>query len=283
MKFSLPKWNNAQKNELAVHLLFWLLIFSTVKVDWRSDWLDPSLRPNSPAPLSVLIFPLLFYAHAYWAIPRFLHPRRWLAYAASLVFIFLLPEVIRIMGLYLFDDQAWENELTSRDSFLFGSPSAGWLAFIFSSGYRFTRDWFRHRQDQPTPAKPASSSHSAQQILSPAEARELQLILERLMQNDRPFLNDQLSLSSLAKELQTKPKKLSALLNQYMETNFADYVNAHRIQLFLQEASRGALDQVTILGLAQKCGFSSKTSFYRAFKKETQLTPSAYFQKKRSS
>jgi AraC-like DNA-binding protein len=61
-----------------------------------------------------------------------------------------------------------------------------------------------------------------------------------------------------------------------MSTNFSDYVNRYRVIHFLREVDNGKLDQLTISGLMNECGFSSKATFYRAFKKIKGCTPTGW-------
>lgn len=269
--------------EAVVHALFWVFIFAAVNVDWTADWFDKSIRPNRPSPLSVLIFPFIFYAHSSWAIPRYLNKEKWKTYLLCCLLIFVVPELVR-SGLMVACSAAanfWD-ELYSRDSFLFGMPNAAWMALTFSFAYRFTKDWFvrqqqieklgeelsQHASDKPSEIKP----------LPEEEAHALRLDLEEALRLSQPYLNPELSLAELAKLVGTTDKKLSLLLNQNMRTNFYDYVNSSRIAAFQQSVAEGKLEHLSIVGLALQCGFKSKSSFYRAFKKETGMSPSQFIQ-----
>ncbi|MEM6803057.1 MAG: helix-turn-helix domain-containing protein, partial [Bacteroidota bacterium] len=80
-------------------------------------------------------------------------------------------------------------------------------------------------------------------------------------------------------KLDTTDKKLSYLLNQQLATNFYEYINKHRIAHFKQALSDKKNSNYSLLGLAYDAGFKSKSSFYRIFKKETGMSPSAYLKK----
>lgn len=97
--------------------------------------------------------------------------------------------------------------------------------------------------------------------------------LNQAMQQDQLFLDASLSLPKLAKHIATSPSYISQTLNETLGVNFFDYVNRYRV-----EAAKIQLlssDQ-TVLDIAMNVGFNAKSSFYTAFKKETQLTPSQY-------
>lgn len=270
----------SNKTEFLAHILFWVFIFSAVNVSWSENWFDPAIRPNTPAPLSVILFPVLFYAHAFWAFPRFFRQRKWVRYGLSLIFIFLVPELLRL-GMYdaLFDKSPIA-EMLSRDSLIFGVPSTVWLSFLTSTGYMITRDWFRIHAQNPAEnsrSNENSPSSNEKQLLSRNEADALITELGKLMESeDPPYQNPNYTLRDAANALGTTDKKLSALLNGHMDTGFNEYINRLRISAFLEGSLQGELDQLSITGFALKCGFSSKTSFYRAFKKETGCTPTQY-------
>ena len=100
--------------------------------------------------------------------------------------------------------------------------------------------------------------------------------LNRLMTTDRLFKNAELSLAQLAGQLDTHPNNLSQVINTYENKTFYDYINTLRIQEFKEIVALPDNRNYTLLSLAFECGFNSKTSFNRNFKKITGLSPSAY-------
>jgi len=100
--------------------------------------------------------------------------------------------------------------------------------------------------------------------------------LEAVLAIEKPYLNEELTLMKLAKLVGTTDKKLSALLNQYMNVSFYDIINKYRIDAVKEKIDSEEYKNYTLLGIAYECGFSSKASFNRIFKKETGLSPSAY-------
>lgn len=108
------------------------------------------------------------------------------------------------------------------------------------------------------------------------EVQQLKQSLEQILQEEKPYLNEELTLGALAKMLPTTDKKLSALLNHELNTNFYDLINHYRVEAVKAKMKDSNFEHYTLLAIAFECGFKSKTSFNRIFKKETGLSPSAY-------
>ncbi|WP_282135041.1 helix-turn-helix domain-containing protein [Seonamhaeicola maritimus] len=61
-----------------------------------------------------------------------------------------------------------------------------------------------------------------------------------------------------------------------MHTTFYDLINSLRVEEAKTKLKSAAFDKYSITGIAELCGFNSKSSFYRIFKKETGLTPTQF-------
>lgn len=121
-------------------------------------------------------------------------------------------------------------------------------------------------------ASTSPSKYSYDQL----EMEELAETLNNLMSKDKPFLDEDLTLTSLAKLLEVPDKKLSTLLNQNMGASFYDYINGHRIVEVKRRMALPDSDKYTLLAIAYDCGFKSKSSFNRIFKNTMRLSPSEY-------
>ena len=113
----------------------------------------------------------------------------------------------------------------------------------------------------------------------PINPEELSEDLERLdgyMLREQAYLNPTLTLTDVAQGLDSTPKQVSALINQGLHMNFNDYVNGLRVAALIIRLENGEHEQLTLLGLALDCGFNSKSTFNRAFKKHQGITPKEY-------
>lgn len=93
------------------------------------------------------------------------------------------------------------------------------------------------------------------------------------VENERVYEDPELTLSSLAKKLSTNTSVLSRVINQGFNTSFNDFINEYRIQAVKEKLKAGEQQTQTLLGIAFDCGFNSKATFNRAFKKATGLSP----------
>jgi len=93
------------------------------------------------------------------------------------------------------------------------------------------------------------------------------------MENERPYLDPDLSLNDLARRLKTNTSILSPVINAGTGKNFNDFVNQYRVDAFKQQALDPANGHLSLLGIALDCGFNSKATFNRAFRKLTGQSP----------
>lgn len=103
--------------------------------------------------------------------------------------------------------------------------------------------------------------------------------ISTLMQSQHLYENAELTLSQLAKQLSTNPSLLSRIINTGFGINFNDFVNEYRINAMLEKLKQGEQKNQTLLGIAFDCGFNSKATFNRAFKKQTGLSPKEWMEK----
>lgn len=99
--------------------------------------------------------------------------------------------------------------------------------------------------------------------------------LEDLMASQKPYLEPELTLADLARIAGMNSGALSRVINSGFGMNFNDFVNTYRIDECKARLRQGA-PGLSLLGVAFECGFNSKATFNRAFKKLTGLAPSAY-------
>ena len=100
--------------------------------------------------------------------------------------------------------------------------------------------------------------------------------LNEVMESEKLYRDDSLTLSKLSRRLGIPEKHLSQVINKRTDQNFNDFINTFRIQEVKEKLSNPKYDHLTITSLAFDSGFNSKSSFYTAFKKITWTTPGEY-------
>ncbi|HEY0041889.1 MAG TPA: helix-turn-helix domain-containing protein [Flavisolibacter sp.] len=96
---------------------------------------------------------------------------------------------------------------------------------------------------------------------------------------EKAYANPELTLTDLAKTLQTNNSFLSRVINSGFGQNFNDFINYYRVEEVKQKLTSAVAEQVTIMSIAYDAGFNSKATFNRAFKKFTGKNPKDFLGK----
>jgi len=113
--------------------------------------------------------------------------------------------------------------------------------------------------------------------LSPTnELKQKGAWLKRMIIENRYYEDPELSLGSLAEKLGIHTHELSRIINTVLNKSFNDFINDYRIAEVITKMRNPAYDRLTLLGIAFDCGFNSKTTFSRAFRRITGKTPGEY-------
>jgi len=113
-------------------------------------------------------------------------------------------------------------------------------------------------------------------ILEEADSESLLNQLTLFMTEEKPFLDGNVSLITLAGSLDVNPKALSFVINEHIHKNFNNYINDWRIEEVKKRLNDKEYNHHKMLTIAFDCGFNSKSTFNLAFRKSTGLSPSEY-------
>ena len=100
--------------------------------------------------------------------------------------------------------------------------------------------------------------------------------IQEYFDNEKPYLNPDFSIAQISLKLNVPQNHVLYCINSIFNTKFSKLKTKLRVEqtkVFLQESVHS---NITIDGIAQLAGFSSRSSFYNAFKEETGITPSDY-------
>ncbi|RDC54739.1 AraC family transcriptional regulator [Pedobacter chinensis] len=98
--------------------------------------------------------------------------------------------------------------------------------------------------------------------------------LVKVILEEKLYKNPDLKLNDLAKKINISGHQLSQLLNDNLGKSFAAYINEFRIN----EACELIINNrgIKLEAIGYEVGFNSKSTFYTAFKKHKQTTPTLY-------
>ncbi|MEM1325417.1 MAG: helix-turn-helix transcriptional regulator [Bacteroidota bacterium] len=129
------------------------------------------------------------------------------------------------------------------------------------------------------------SPKNAQHTVADEEPEEMSMLHEwkkkinQLFEEEGIHEKPNLTLTDLAHHLDTNRNAISKVINTEFDMNFNDFVNEKRAKAVIERLNQGEHHQHTLLSIALDCGFNSKTTFNRAFKKHTGITPKQYITK----
>jgi len=108
---------------------------------------------------------------------------------------------------------------------------------------------------------------------------EMKYIFDKVMKvlkEKSLHLDEELTLSQLAFEAGVSQAKISETFSRYKNSSFYDLINALRIDEVKKLLESSGSERYSVEGIGFQCGFKSKSTFYKFFKRETGMTPSQY-------
>lgn len=100
----------------------------------------------------------------------------------------------------------------------------------------------------------------------------------RVMETDKPFLDPQFDLITLARLVGTNRTQLSTAINRHAQTTFSNWLATYRVNYLIQQINEQP--DLYIDELYNTAGFASRTSFYRQFRQATGMTPKQYMKER---
>ncbi|WP_299781165.1 AraC family transcriptional regulator [uncultured Roseobacter sp.] len=193
----------------------------------------------------------------------------WISIVCACFLIFNVANVIvQLFGVHLLPTSVLEQPLVD----VLVNTAVIWVLALW--GFRQKPGLVREttsdtRDEQPSVVLGQKYERSA---LSDEQAQRLARKIRAAMQNSLLYRDPNLSLWDLSKHIGVTSNYLSQTLNETIGSNFFDYVNRWRIEDAVERIENS---EETVLAIAYDVGFNSKSSFYKAFKKQVGMTPSA--------
>jgi len=118
--------------------------------------------------------------------------------------------------------------------------------------------------------------------LNKKDMLRIQSKIKKAFKKDQVFLDGGFNISALSNLLNEKQHHVSQTFSELISENFNDYVNKHRIEIAKQYLHDSKYNNYKIEAIALESGFNNKVTFYKAFTKFTDQTPSAFRKQKNS-
>lgn len=112
-------------------------------------------------------------------------------------------------------------------------------------------------------------------LLSAERVLEIASAMDQAM-SDQYLFKKLNKIGELGTYLNLSPRYLSYVLSKHYVLNFNDYINSFRINYVIQLMENEQYKHFTLEGLAREAGFSSRTTFFTAFKKQLGVNPTQY-------
>ena len=141
----------------------------------------------------------------------------------------------------------------------------------FIESYKYTKQSIDSDLTDLTPVKKYEKSGLTEKKLEEYFSR-----LDKLMKEEKFYLDSNLTLKQLADLLEISNHNLSQIINTRLNQNFFDYINQYRVEEVKHYLDDPQKKNITLLSLGFDAGFNSKSSFNSIFKRYTGLTPSEY-------
>ncbi|PRX54030.1 helix-turn-helix domain-containing protein [Flagellimonas meridianipacifica] len=111
--------------------------------------------------------------------------------------------------------------------------------------------------------------------LTPSLSLELRESLVHLFAVERIYKENTINLDMVADRLNTTRHNASQVINEHFNVSFHEFVNMYRIKE-AKELLTSEDKKLNIIHVAYEVGYNNKVTFNKAFKKDTNLTPTQY-------
>jgi len=112
--------------------------------------------------------------------------------------------------------------------------------------------------------------------LTPSYSEELKETLLQLLNDEKLYKMNSISLGFLSEKLGTNRHNTSQVINEHFNMNFFELINSYRIKEALRILESDTSKSLNIIEVAYEVGFNNKVTFNKSFKKILSQTPTQY-------
>lgn len=233
-------------------------------------------------------------------VPQFKLIRNWLFIFTFIITIITLNFTLAMANMWIYDDKSIFLQKASG-ALLFASivyVGMNMIVMVFPhimyglpievKGSVFANDFLETQVvNEAAPSVSMSAISEEAEPTDTAEKKELPLLFSsdyiqkiEVAINDiikkENFLEPDFKLSNIALQSGFPPHHLTYYFNTILKLSFSDWRNKLRIEHAIQLLKEGQSNHLTLEAISIKIGFSSQSTFIRAFKLHTGKTPSEY-------
>jgi AraC-like DNA-binding protein len=145
-----------------------------------------------------------------------------------------------------------------------------WILYVYILTY--------HEQQKQDPLKTTEEIPFKEKYqykdLSKIDFEKIKSSIEEFYDKSIVYLDESFTLEQLSQYLSVSKTDLTITFSQHLASNFHEYTNRNRVLQFRRMLQEEPHSNVT--DLAYQCGFKSKSTFYKYFKKEFNCLPTDY-------
>lgn len=160
------------------------------------------------------------------------------------------------------------------------------IVFVFITIFSFVYSFYAIRQPvifdgiteekEDVDSKNSIPEKYARSGLRDEQATEYLNRLLAFMEDEKPFLDSDLTIHDLSRKTGIPRHYITEILNEKYGRNFFTFINEYRVKEVIMRIRDPRFQHYTILAIAFDAGFNSKSTFNTFFKTYTGKTPSQY-------
>jgi AraC-like DNA-binding protein len=112
--------------------------------------------------------------------------------------------------------------------------------------------------------------------ISDNKDKQLLMSLQEMFEQEKIYLNKDLNIIDLSKQLNTNKNILSKLINTYLNKTFPSLINEYRVNEAIKLLTDKKTSNYKMEVISEMCGYNNRQVFHSAFKKETGVTPNDF-------
>ena len=266
----------------------YIILDFTVLTDYSSELL--MIRYQDPT----LIYHLFYKGHSLFVISTqlwlfkllknyqaeikthysFIEPIQ-LKWLSHFILIYIALNALAMVMFLLFNFGTFEDI-----DLVYSTLNSALVASLFYLSFNGIRQYsLENIQHELQLSQPKNESEKYQKTkLDQKELEQIYSEISDYLSEEKPYLLNNFKVNDLSKAIGVNTYKVSQAINSVSQSSFYDLVNSYRVNELKTKLNDPKNQNYTLLAISMECGFNSKASLNRIFKKHTGVTPSSYYQ-----